>query len=257
MAVNETTTTSRKDGLRKPLWLSTFSHWEFSRRAGWNMTNFAMARLNMVESQVRPNGITDHRIIAAMSEVAREDFVPNERKSIAYLDEDVLLKAGSNGQSRYLIEPMAFARMAHLASIKPTDRVLVIGTGTGYGTKVIARLALSVVGLESDPTLVAEAKTNTADCDNVQIVEGTLAAGHAASGPFDVIVIEGRVAEIPGSLYSQLNNAGRIVAAVGSSDISKITLATLNDGHRSSRSAFDVSIAQLPGFNIVTPAFVF
>jgi protein-L-isoaspartate(D-aspartate) O-methyltransferase len=221
------------------------------------MTDFAMARLNMVESQVRPNGITDHRIIDAMAEVAREEFVPAARKSIAYLDEDVLLKAGSAGQSRYLIEPMAFARMAHLAAIKPTDRVLVVGAGTGYGAKVIARLAQSVVGLESDSSLVAEAKINTASCGNVQIVEGPLAAGHAASGPFDVIVIEGRVAEIPGSLYNQLNNAGRIVSAVGSNDISKITLATINDGHRSARSAFDVSIALLPGFDIVTPAFVF
>ena len=108
------------------------------------MTNFAAARHNMVESQVRPNGITDHRIIDAMAAVKREDFVPAERKTIAYLDEDVLLKDG-----RYLIEPMAFARMIHLALIRPTDRVLVVGAATGYGARIISMLAKSVVALES------------------------------------------------------------------------------------------------------------
>jgi protein-L-isoaspartate(D-aspartate) O-methyltransferase len=233
------------------------THRKTLRNAGELMTNFAMARLNMVESQVRPNGITDHRIIDAMAAVSREDFVPAERKTIAYLDEDVLLKAGSAGSARYLIEPMAFARMVHLATIKPTDSVLVVGVGTGYGAKIIARLAQSVVGLESDGALAAQAKINTADCDNVRIVEGELANGHAQSGPFDVIVIEGRIAEIPGKLFDQLRNKGRIVAAVGTRDVAKITLGTLNDGNRSSRSSHDVSISPLPGFDLVKPAFVF
>jgi protein-L-isoaspartate(D-aspartate) O-methyltransferase len=221
------------------------------------MTNFTVARQNMVESQVRPNGITDHRIIDSMAAICREDFVPAERKTIAYLDEDVLLKQGKTGESRYLIEPMAFARMVHLATIKPTDTVLVIGAGTGYGTKVVASLAQAVVGLESDKLLVEQAKANTADCSNVEIVEGALSAGCAGSGPFDVIVVEGRVAEIPRSLFDQLKNGGRIVAAVGNADVSKIVLATLNDGHRSFRSAYDVSIALLPGFEVVKPAFIF
>ena len=221
------------------------------------MTDFTVSRLNMVESQVRPNGITDHRIIEAMAAVAREDFVPEPRKSIAYLDEDVLLKAGVAGQSRYLIEPMAFARMIQLAAIKPSDRVLVVGAGTGYGTKVISWLARSIVGLESDTELAASAKANTTDCNNVSIVIGELSLGHAASGPFDVIVIEGRIPEIPAILFEQLNNAGRVVAAVGVRDVSKITLATLDDGHRSARSSFDVTIAQLPGFDTVKPSFVF
>ncbi len=138
------------------------------------MTNFAAARHNMVESQVRPNGITDHRIIDAMAQVKREDFVPPERKAIAYLDDDVQLKEG-----RFLIEPMAFARMIHLALIKPTDKVLVVGAGTGYGARVISMLAKSVVALESDPDLLALARGFLAGAGNVEVVEGTLAAGHA------------------------------------------------------------------------------
>lgn len=216
------------------------------------MTNFAAARHNMVESQVRPNGITDHRIIDAMAQVKREDFVPPERKTIAYLDDDVQLKEG-----RYLIEPMAFARMIHLALIKPTDKVLVVGAGTGYGARVIAMLAKSVVALESDPDLLALARGFLAVAGNVEVVEGSLAAGHAAGAPYDVIIVEGRIAAVPESLFAQLANEGRIVAAVGNADVSKMQIATLADGHRSSRSAFDVSIAALPGFPLEKAAFVF
>jgi protein-L-isoaspartate(D-aspartate) O-methyltransferase len=216
------------------------------------MTNFAAARHNMVESQVRPNGITDHRIIDAMAQVKREDFVPAERKTIAYLDVDVQLKEG-----RFLIEPMAFARMIHLALIKPTDKVLVVGAGTGYGARVIGMLAKSVVALESDPDLLALARGFLAGAANVEVVEGSLAAGHAAGAPYDVIIVEGRIAAVPESLFAQLANEGRIVAAVGNTDVSKMQIATLADGHRSSRSAFDVSVAPLPGFVVEKAAFVF
>ncbi|MEQ1522364.1 MAG: protein-L-isoaspartate O-methyltransferase [Aestuariivirga sp.] len=216
------------------------------------MTNFAAARHNMVESQVRPNGITDHRIIDAMAQVKREDFVPAERKTIAYLDDDVQLKEG-----RYLIEPMAFARMIHLALIKPMDRVLVVGAGTGYGAKVIAMLAKSVVALESDPDLFSLARDFLAGAANVEVVEGSLAAGHASGAPYDVIIVEGRIAAVPENLFAQLANEGRIVAAVGNTDVSKMQIATFADGHRSSRFAFDVSIAPLPGFGLEKAAFVF
>ena len=216
------------------------------------MTNFAAARHNMVESQVRPNGITDHRIIDAMAEVKREDFVPAERKAIAYLDEDVQLKEG-----RFLIEPMAFARMIHLALIKPTDKVLVVGAGTGYGASVIAMLAKSVVALESDPELLALARDFLAGAGNVEVVEGSLPAGYAGRAPYDVIIVEGRIAAVPESLFAQLANEGRIVAAVGNTDVCKMQIATLTDGHWSSRSAFDVSIAPLPGFVTEKAAFVF
>jgi protein-L-isoaspartate(D-aspartate) O-methyltransferase len=216
------------------------------------MTNFAAARHNMVESQVRPNGITDHRIIDAMAQVKREDFVPAERKTIAYLDDDVQLKEG-----RFLIEPMAFARMIHLALIKPTDKVLVVGAGTGYGARVIAKLAKSVVALESDPELFALAKGCLAGAENIEVVEGSLAEGNAAGAPYDVIIVEGRIGAVPESLFAQLANEGRIVAAVGNTDVSKMQIATLADGHRSSRFAFDVSIAPLPGFQPERAAFVF
>ena len=178
-----------------------------------------------------------------MAAVKREDFVPAERKAIAYLDDDVLLKDG-----RYLIEPMAFARIIHQAQVRPTDRVLVVGAATGYGARIISMLAKSVVALESDTELAGLARGYLADCGNVEVVEGALAAGHADRAPYNVIIVEGRIAAVPESLFNQLGNEGRIVAAVGNVDVSDMQIATISDGHRSTRSAFDVSIAELPGF---------
>ena len=214
--------------------------------------NVEQARLNMIEHQIRPWEVLDQNVLDLLYAVKREDFVPAERKTIAYLDEDVELKEG-----RFLIEPMAFARMIHLALIKPTDKVLVVGAGTGYGARVIAMLAKSVVALESDPDLLALARGFMAGAGNVEVVEGSLAAGHAAGAPYDVIIVEGRIGAVPESLFAQLANEGRIVAAVGNTDVSKMQIATLADGHRSSRSAFDVSIAPLPGFVVEKAAFVF
>jgi protein-L-isoaspartate(D-aspartate) O-methyltransferase len=221
------------------------------------MTDFAMARRNMVESQVRPNGITDHRIIDAMAAVAREDFVPQARKSIAYLDEDVLIKSGGPGEARHLMEPMAFARMVHLAAIKPTDRVLVVGAGTGYGAKIISMLAISTVALEQDAELVEFMKAALSGCGNIKVVEGKLADGCEAEGPFDAIILEGRIAAVSDSLFNQLGPEGRIVAAIGASDVSKVHILTVNDGNRSSRPAFDASISPLPGFDVASSPFVF
>jgi protein-L-isoaspartate(D-aspartate) O-methyltransferase len=221
------------------------------------MTDFAMARHNMVESQVRPNGITDHRIIDAMAAVAREDFVPDGRKAIAYLDEDILIKSGVAGEARYLMEPMAFARMAHLASIKPTDRVLVVGAGTGYGAKIVSMLASSVVALESDVELTAFMKAALSASGNIKVVEGKLAAGCVTDSPYDVILVEGRIDAVPDSLFNQLGAEGRIVAAIGAADVSKVHILTVNDGNRSSRPAFDASISPLPGFELAKAPFVF
>ena len=106
------------------------------------MTDFRLARENMVELQVRPNGITDRRIIDAMSSIRREDFVPVGRRELAYVDDDVELAPGINGNPpRSMIEPMALARLIQLAGIESTDRVLHIGAATGYGTAVLAQLA--------------------------------------------------------------------------------------------------------------------
>lgn len=219
------------------------------------MTDFAAARANMIESQVRPNGITDSRIIAAMEQVAREDFVPESRKSVAYVDDDVQLQADRG--PRFLIEAMAFAKLLQLAQVKATDRVLCVGAATGYGSAVLARLAAGVVALECDSALAAVARRTLKDLAHVKVVEGPLESGAKAQGPFDVILIEGRVAEVPQMLLGQLAEGGRLVAAVGETEMARACVYTSGKQGVSLRHAFDASVAALPGFARKKPAFVF
>ena len=223
-----------------------------------NMTDFVAARENMVESQVRPNGITDRRIIDAMAAIAREDFVPAARRDIAYVDEDIQLADAEDGQpARYLIEAMAFARLVHLAEIKSADKVLLIGAGTGYGAAVVARLAERVVALESDGRLAVVARKTLSGIANVMLVEGPLAEGCKAEAPYDVIIIEGRVADVPEALFAQVKDGGRLAAVVGESAVAKTHLWTMAGKTPALRMAFDASIAALPGFAKKRPAFVF
>src|SRR5579883_1628349 len=119
------------------------------------MPDYAAARLNMVESQVRPNKVTDPRLLEALLEVPREGFVSEQLRGVAYVDEDVPLGGG-----RFLMEPMVFARLVQTAAVKPADTVLEVGCGTGYGAAVLARLAARVVTLESEPELGRQAEAN-------------------------------------------------------------------------------------------------
>jgi len=222
------------------------------------MTDFTAARLNMVESQVRPNGITDRRIIAAIEGVRREDFVPESRRTLAYMDEDVPLEPSDRSAGpRALIEVMAFARLLQHAAIKPTDKVLVVGAGTGYGATVIAAIAASVVALECDPGLAHLARKNLAHLANVKVVEGSLSAGVVGEQPFDVIVLEGRAEDVPQSLLGQLADDGRLVAVVGESDIAQACVYSKSGGAIAVRQVFDASVTELPGLRKKRPAFVF
>ncbi|MBC8035905.1 MAG: protein-L-isoaspartate O-methyltransferase [Rhizobiales bacterium] len=219
------------------------------------MLNFVAAREAMVESQVRPNGITDRRIIDAMASIAREDFVPEACKAVAYMDEDIPLNTGP--VPRYLIEAMAFARLVQLAEIKPTDKVLHVGVATGYGAAVLARLAMDVTAVESDAALAAQARHNLRSIANVSIVEGPLAEGAKSRGPFDVIVVEGRVGEMPQSLIDQASDGGRIVAVLGEGDVAKAQLWVIHGKTTARRPAFDATVAALPGFERRRAPFIF
>jgi protein-L-isoaspartate(D-aspartate) O-methyltransferase len=222
------------------------------------MSDYAAARVNMIESQVRPNGITDRRIISAMERVPREEFVPESRRAVAYVDEDVpLFPVGQAGGDRYLIEAMAFARLLQHATIRPTDRVLMVGAGTGYGAAVVSALAKDVVALESDAVLAAEARRNLAAYDNVTLLEGPLEAGASQFQPFDAIVLEGRAGDVPEALVAQLADGGRLLAICGETDMAKAMLYTMTGKTAAAREIFDASVAALPGLARRKPAFVF
>ena len=212
------------------------------------MTDFTESRTNMVKSQVRTSEVTDRRILNALLNMPRERFVPASRRALAYVDEDIRLN--DEGDSRWLIEPMHFARLVQLAEIGPGDLVLDVGCGTGYSSAILGRLADAVVGLESDHALAqtAEALTIELGIDNVAIFEGELREGYPTQGPYDVIVLEGAVEEIPQALFAQLRNGGRLVAPVIEGPVGKAMLYRSIDGDVSRRVVYDMNVHPLPGF---------
>jgi protein-L-isoaspartate(D-aspartate) O-methyltransferase len=219
------------------------------------MLNFTTARINMVESQIRPNKVTDPRLIEAMESLPREDFVPSTLRSVAYVDRS--LKVGEGG--RYLLDPMVFARLVQAADPQPSDLVLDIACSSGYSTAVLARLAGTVVAVESDPALVetANAALNALGIDNAVVVEGDPTFGYAQQGPYDVILINGEVGRIPHALTAQLAPGGRLVAVLTDDQgLGRATLLMKGPAGLSRRTLFDANVPRLPEFEVET-GFVF
>ncbi|MBZ0214922.1 MAG: protein-L-isoaspartate O-methyltransferase [Fimbriimonadaceae bacterium] len=208
------------------------------------------ARKNMVESQIHPNDVTDLGVLSAMLSVPRERFVPSSRRSVAYMDEAVSIGEDNVRPKRYLMEPMPTAKLLQLADVKKSDLVLDIGSGTGYSSTVLAKLADSVVALENDESLVEAANKVLAELEigNVAVVCGPLTDGYPQEGPYDVIFINGAVSKVPELLFSQLKEGGRLVAVIGNGPVGVAWLYLKSDGHVGGRPAFDATIAPLPGF---------
>ncbi len=221
------------------------------------MQDFAVARANMIESQVRPGGVTDARVIAAMADIAREAFAPQERRAVAYMDDDLMVGHDALGRPRYLLEPMALARLLQLAEVKPADRVLDVACATGYSSAVLSRLAAHVTALEEDTALAGLARAALAGAGNVRVVEGAHANGYAAGAPFDVILVNGRLPEPPEQLISQLNADGRLVLALGRAETAPATVVMRAGSAISHRRWFDMSIPPAPGFQVTAPRFDF
>jgi len=218
------------------------------------MTDYATARANMVDGQIRTNRVTDAALIAALREIPRELFVPKAVRGIAYVDEDIPL-----GHGRCLMEPMIFARLLQEAGIGRGDIVLDIGCTRGYSTAVIARVADTVVAVESRKDLANEATKNLAELgiDNVAIVEGVLEEGYPSQAPYDVIVIEGAVSAVPDGLFRQLGDGGRLVAVVRQPGaVGRAALYLKTGDTVSQRILFDANTPILPGFE-PAPAFEF
>lgn len=216
--------------------------------------DYAAARLNMVESQLRPNKVADEGLSSAFLAVPRERFVPTLFHDAAYSDDDLPLGGG-----RSLLEPMILGRMLAVAKIGSGDRVLDVGSGTGYGTAIMARLARQVTGVEDNSDFVAQARARLAELGvlHAEIVEGKLTDGHRAGAPYDVIVIEGAVAAIPDAIADQLAEGGRLLAVVKAGGaVGRAMLMTRADGVMSRRPLFDAACPMLPGFE-AAPRFVF
>ncbi len=223
----------------------------------------AAARNNMVDSQVRPNKVTDPRLLDAMRSLPREAFVPPELAALAYVDRPLPL-----GRGRVLMEPMVIARLVQLAQARPGDRALVIGAGTGYGAALLTACGAAVTALESDGELrTIAARVLSAFAPSVHLVAGPLAEGLAQGSPWDLVMIEGAVSEIPAAFAAQVADGGRLVTVIaeigggnGRSALGHAVLAepvtTISGRPLRARQAFDCGTPTLPGFERAS-AFVF
>ncbi|MGH7126204.1 MAG: protein-L-isoaspartate O-methyltransferase family protein [Stellaceae bacterium] len=218
------------------------------------MTDYAAARLNMVEGQLRTNGVTDPALLDAFLSVPRERFVAEALRGVAYVDDDVPL-----GNGRYLMEPLVLARLVALTGLQPDARVLIVGAGSGYDAAIVSKLAGGVIAVESDPTLAAAARRLLSELGyaNARVVEAPMEQGHAAGAPYDAILFGGAVADVPDVIVRQLDKSGRIAVVVASEGrVAQITLMARTGELLPRRPVFDAASHTLPGF-ASKPAFVF
>ncbi len=215
--------------------------------------DFADARNRMVDGQVRPNKVTDARILNAMRELPRERFVPPGMMARAYTDEDVPLGGG-----RALMEPMVLARLVQLARPRRGERALVVAAGPGYGAAVLAACGVSVVALESAEPLLALARSMLPTvAPGVEIVSGPLAEGWPAGAPYDMILIEGAVRDIPPALGPQLSRSGRIVTVrTGRGSTGKGVIAEPTPTGLHAQAMFECAVPLLADL-LPRPGFVF
>lgn len=210
------------------------------------MTDFIHARRAMVETQLRTFSITDRRVLAAFGEVPREQFVPEARRPLAYIDDQHRLDAESGVRS--LPAPAVFARLLQLAEVRSTDHVLDLGAANGYSTAVISRLCATVIGAEPDARLAEEARRNLAALgyDNASIVAGALDTAGRAGGPYDLIVVSGAIDAAPEVHFSQLKDGGRLVAMIRKGPTCVAHLYVKSGRDIAARTDFDGILPPLP-----------
>src|SRR5689334_13556959 len=211
------------------------------------MSGFSTARQKMVDGQVRTNDVTDLRIIDAMLELPREQFVPADKRGLAYLDLD--LDVGGASAKRYLLRPQVTAKLLQAAGITPEDTVLIVGCATGYVAALAGRLARKVVATESDSNLVAQGQgvLRELGADNVTLTSGEPVDGDPANAPYDVVVLNGAAEMTSERLQEQLKDGGRLVGVFAKTHPARAMIVTRSHGDFGTRVLFDASAPTLPG----------
>ena len=205
----------------------------------------------MIDSQLKPCGVVSPRTVAAFHAVAREDFVAEGRRGLAYVD-----AAQPLGHGREMMAPLSLGLLVEAAVVQPGERVLVVGAGTGYSAAILARMGARVVALESEPALAAAARAALRDTD-VEVVEGPLEGGVPAQAPYDLILIDGAVELLPPELIAQLAEGGRLVAIHhGSDGVSRAAKGLKRAGIVPLEPFGEAAAALLPPFR-KAPAFRF
>ena len=209
------------------------------------MTDYASRRTMMVDTQVRPSDVTKFPIIDAMLSVPREQFVPDAQREAAYVGETLDI-----GEGRVLLEPRNFGKMLDALEIQPTHVALDLGCGLGYSTAVLAHMCEFVVAVEDNEPRAEEAQglLSSEGLDNAAVMNGTLAEGAAKSGPYDIIMVEGGVEQMPDTILAQLREGGRIAAIFIEGNLGVVRIGHKIDGHVNWRYAFNANAPVLAGF---------
>ncbi|MCK0121723.1 protein-L-isoaspartate O-methyltransferase [Loktanella sp. F6476L] len=209
------------------------------------MVDYSNRRTMMVDTQVRPSDVTKFPIIDAMLSVPREVYVPDQLREAAYMGEHVVLSA-----DRVVLEPRTFAKMLEVVDVQPDHTVLDLGCGLGYSTAVLARLADFVAGVEDDEDLANEAQSILSEngVDNAAVMAGDLTEGAAKSGPYDIIIAQGAVEEIPATILDQLRDGGRIAAIFAEGSLGVVRVGYKSNGIVSWRFSFNATAPTLSGF---------
>ena len=214
----------------------------------------AQARYNMIEQQIRPWNVLDPEVLDLLAVVRREDFVPPAYRSMAFMDIEVPLLGGDAEeavrQGHSMLQPRVEARILQDLKIKPTDRVLEIGAGSGYMAALLAHRAERVVSLEINAELAEMARENLRDAgiQNADVRQADGARDPIPDGPFDVIVLSGSVAEVPSSLLPHLKDGGRLGAIVGSEPVMRFTLTHRTGDRFETTAPWDTIAPRLVNF---------
>lgn len=201
--------------------------------------DFAVAREFMVESQLRPQGVTDPAVLDAMRKIKRESFLPSYTRPLAYVDRGVAM-----GEGRFLSAPAVLGQLLTQMTPERGQRALVIGCGTGYSAAVLAAIGLNVTAVESDPALVSVAREH-----GINAIEAPLGGGHPDGAPYDQILIDGAVDYIPDAIVDQMADGGRLGAAVADRGITRLVIGRKAGGAFGTLSIGDSGVPALPGFN--------
>jgi len=204
---------------------------------------FETMRHAMVASQLRTSGVNDPRVVEAMARVPREKFVPADQRPLAYRDTLIPVDAG-----RRLNSPLATGLLLTQAEIQPADKVLLIGAAGGYAAALLALLARQVVAIEEDAALAALAREALAGEAKVKLIEGPLAQGSKANAPFDVLMVDGAVEELPEALIAQLRPGGHVVTGVVERGVTRLASGARTEGGFGLAAFVDIECAVLPGF---------
>ncbi|CAA2105658.1 Protein-L-isoaspartate O-methyltransferase [Methylobacterium bullatum] len=213
------------------------------------MLDYAQARRLMVDCQLRTFDVNDIPVLDAFEAVPRERFVPQGREDFAYIDQSLRITGQDPATDRVIPAPMLLARMIQALQLAPGKVALDVATGYGYAAAIMRQLGARVVALESDDALAAEAEGRLSATDGIEIVRGPLQAGAAKAGPFDAILVNGRVETRPQSLLDQLKDGGRLACVMGRDKAAKATLFVRTGDAFGARPLFDASLPALSAFS--------